>query len=147
MNPEVLKLIQIIFVAFTNRRSHEVYSCISGNHLPLSSSVIEKVLYWNRSKAFYKGHFKDTFLKNYIPASLLLVIVCEVISIGFCLSGLVALLLYGNTVPALTGLVSISLTLILLMTGQRIAQDYSGAMNITVYFILTVLGVFFLETY
>ena len=147
MNPEVLKLIQIIFVAFTNRRTHEVYSCISGNHLPLSSSVIEKVLYWNRSKAFYKGHFKDTFLKNYIPASLLLVIVCEVISIGFCLSGLVALLLYGNTVPALTGLVSISLTLILLMTGQRIAQDYSGAMNITVYFILTVLGVFFLETY
>jgi len=35
----------------------------------------------------------------------------------------------------------------LLMTGQRIAQDYSGAMNITVYFILTVLGVYFLETY
>ena len=124
-----------------------VYLVIIYLLISLSGSVIEKVLHWNKSKAFYQGHFKDTFLKNYIPASLLLVIVCEVISIGFCLSGLVALLLYGDTELALLGLVSVSLTLILLMTGQRIAQDYSGAMNITVYFILTVLGVFFLETY
>ena len=115
--------------------------------ISFSASVIEKVLHWNKSKVFYKDHFKATFLKKYIPASLLLVIVCEAISIGFCLSGLVSLLLYGKTELALIGLVSVSSTLILLMTGQRIAQDYSGAMNITVYFILTVLGVFFLEVY
>jgi putative oxidoreductase len=124
-----------------------VYLVIIYLLISFSGSVIEKVLHWNESKGFYRGHFKDTFLKNYIPESLLLVIVCEVISIGFGLSGLVALLLYGNTELALIGLVSVSFTLILLMTGQRIAQDYSGAMNITVYFILTVLGVFFLETY
>jgi len=124
-----------------------VYLVIIYLLISFSGSVIEKVLHWNKSKAFYQAHFKNTFLKNYIPASLLLVIVCEVISIGFCLSGLVALLLYGDTELALIGLVSVSLTLILLMCGQRIAQDYSGAMNITVYFILTVLGVFFLETY
>jgi len=124
-----------------------VYLVIIYLLISFSGSVIEKVLQWNKSKAFYKDHFKDTFLKNYIPASLLLVIVCEVISIGFCLSGLVALVLYADPRLALMGLVSVSLTLILLMTGQRIAQDYSGAMNITVYFILTVLGVFFLETY
>ena len=124
-----------------------VYLVIIYLLISFSGSVIEKVLHWNKSKGFYRGHFKDTFLKNHIPASLLLVIVCEVISIGFCLSGIVVLLLYGDTGLALIGLVSVSLTLILLMTGQRIAQDYSGAMNITVYFILTVLGVFFLETY
>jgi len=122
-----------------------VYLVIIYLLISFSGSVIEKVLHWNKSKAFYKDHFKDTFLKNYIPASLLVVIICEVISIGFCLYGLVALLLYGDTELALIGLVLVSLTLILLMTGQRIAQDYSGAMNITVYFILTVLGVFFLE--
>ena len=124
-----------------------VYLVIIYLLVSFSGSVIEKVLHWNKSKVFYKNHFKDTFLKNYIPASLLMVIVCEVISIGFCLSGLATLLLYGDSLLALIGLVSVSLTLILLMTGQRIAQDYSGAMNITVYFILTVLGVFFLETY
>jgi len=124
-----------------------VYLVIIYLLISFSGSVIEKVLHWNKSKAFYQAHFENTFLKNYIPASLLLVIVCEVISIGFCLSGLAALLLYGDTELALIGLVSVSLTLILLMCGQRIAQDYSGAMNITVYFILTVLGVFFLETY
>ena len=40
---------------------------------------------------------------------------------------------------------AVSFTLLLLMTGQRIAQDYSGAMNITVYFMLTVIGIFMLE--
>ena len=124
-----------------------VYLVIIYLLISFSGSVIEKVLRWNKSKAFYQAHFKNTFLKNYIPASLLLVIVCEVISIGFCLSGLVALLLYGDTELALIGLVSVSLTLILLMTGQRIAQDYSGAMNITVYFILTVMGIYMLEIY
>ena len=124
-----------------------VYLVIIYLIISFSVSVIEKVLHWKESKRFYRDHFKETFLKKYIPASLLLVIVCEIISIGFCLSGITALLLYGDTELALIGLVSVSLTLILLMTGQRIAQDYSGAMNITVYFILTVLGVFFLETY
>jgi len=124
-----------------------VYLVIIYLIISFAASVIEKVLHWNKSKVFYRDHFKATFLKKYIPASLLLVIVCEVISIGFCFSGLVALLLYGNPELALIGLVSVSSTLILLMTGQRIAQDYSGAMNITVYFILTLLGVFFLEIY
>jgi len=52
----------------------------------------------------------------------------------------------GTKELVLWGMLAISFTLILLMTGQRIAQDYSGAMNITVYFILTVMGIFMLET-
>jgi hypothetical protein len=52
----------------------------------------------------------------------------------------------GTTSLALWGMLATSFTLILLMTGQRIAQDYSGAMNITVYFILTVMGIFMLES-
>ncbi|MGI9530590.1 hypothetical protein [Lutimonas sp.] len=107
-------------------------------------SVIEKVSQWNNTKNYYIDHFKSSFLKNQIPAALLLVVIMECISVGICLAGMYHLLENNNTQAILWGLVSIAITLIVLMTGQRIAQDYSGAMNITVYFILTVIGIYVL---
>ena len=113
--------------------------------LSFAYSIIEKILQWEDSKAYYMEHFKKTFLKNYVPAAIVLVILFELISVGMNLTGLYSLIATGNTNMALWGMLAVALTLILLMTGQRIAQDYSGAMNITVYFILTVMGIFMLE--
>ena len=58
--------------------------------------------------------------------------------------GLYRLLFSHDSQTTLWGLIATAITLIVLMTGQRIAQDYSGAMNITVYFILTVMGIYML---
>ena len=113
--------------------------------ISFAASVFEKVWQWNKSKVYYKDHFKGTFLKNYVPLALLVVIAFETISIGFCLMGLFSLHRTGEVKWVLAGMILVALTLSLLLTGQRIAQDYSGAMHITVYFILTVLGIFFLE--
>ena len=51
----------------------------------------------------------------------------------------------GITKIALIGLELSAVMLIFLLIGQRIAKDYPGAMSITVYFILTVFGVFLLQ--
>jgi len=114
--------------------------------LSFTYSIIEKILQWEDCKVYYKKHFKKSFLKNYIPSALVLVILFELLSVGLNLLGLYGLTTSGNTKMALWGMLAVALTLILLMTGQRIAQDYSGAMNITVYFMLTVIGIFMLET-
>ena len=58
--------------------------------------------------------------------------------------GLYRLSFSHESQTTLWGLIATAITLIVLMTGQRIAQDYSGAMNITVYFILTVMGIYML---
>ena len=112
--------------------------------LSFAYSVIEKIMQWEISKDYYRNHFRNSILENHIPSALVLVIVMECISIGLSVFGLYRL--YGNneTQISLWGLVSIAITLLVLMTGQRIAQDYSGAMNITVYFILTVMGIYML---
>jgi len=110
-------------------------------------SIIEKIYHWKNSVLYYKEHFKNSFLKHYIPASLVLVLVLEFLCVGLNTAGFYYLLTKGISEILLWGLVSVSFTLILLMTGQRIAQDYSGAMNITVYFILTVMGIFILEIF
>ena len=108
-------------------------------------SIVEKTIQWENCKTYYKEHFKRSFLKNHVPAAILLVILLELISVGLNTIGLYSLLQNGRTDVILWGMLAISFTLLLLMTGQRIAQDYSGAMNITVYFILTVMGIFMLE--
>jgi len=108
-------------------------------------SIVEKTIQWENCKTYYKEHFKKSFLKNHIVAAILLVILLELICVGLNTFGLYRLLQNGRTDIVLWGMLAVSLTLLLLMTGQRIAQDYSGAMNITVYFILTVMGIFMLE--
>ena len=114
--------------------------------LSFTYSVIEKIIQWQGFKIYYQEHFKRSFLKKQVPAAILFVIFLELICIGLNTMGLYNLMNAGTTSLALWGMLATSFTLILLMTGQRIAQDYSGAMNITVYFILTVMGIFMLET-
>jgi len=42
------------------------------------------------------------------------------------------------------GLQLSALILILFLIGQRIVKDYPGAMNITIYFILNIIGLYLL---
>ena len=102
-------------------------------------SAFEKLLQWKESVLFYTDHFKETFLKNSMTFLLKLVILIEIITVVICLIGLVNLLFFQEKQYAFYGLILVGLTLIGLMFGQRVAKDYAGAMNITVYFILTVI--------
>jgi putative oxidoreductase len=112
--------------------------------LSFAYSVIEKIMQWQSSKGYYTKHFQNTFLENHIPSVLLLVILMECISVLLSVFGLYRLFVNNETQISFWSLVSIAITLMVLMTGQRIAQDYSGAMNITVYFILAVMGIYIL---
>ena len=115
--------------------------------LSIGYSVLEKTLHWQNSLDYYKEHFKRSFLKNHVRGAIIFVILLEIVCVGLNINGLYQLLNGGNTMFAIWGLLAVSITLIVLMTGQRIAQDFSGAMNITVYFILTVFGLFILERF
>lgn len=108
-------------------------------------SAVEKLLQWRESVDFYINHFKNSSIKNYIPLLLIIVIVLEIITSVICLIGIYHLIVYNEKIIGFMGLVLASITLIGLMFGQRLAKDYSGAMQITVYFILSVFGAFLLQ--
>lgn len=113
--------------------------------ITFSYSAFEKLIQWKGSVLYYQDHFKDSRLKNSMNFLLKLVIFLELISLIVCLAGLFYLIFYHEKQIALYGLLLTALTLTGLMFGQRIAKDYAGAMNITVYFILTVIGIFLLQ--
>ena len=112
--------------------------------LSFGYSILDKTMQWQSSKRYYSDHFKHTFLAHHIGSALVLVVILECISVGLSLMGLYSLSVHNESQTSLWGLIAMALTLMVLMTGQRIAQDFSGAMNITVYFILTVIGIYML---
>ncbi|MCK4561591.1 MAG: DoxX family protein [Flavobacteriaceae bacterium] len=108
-------------------------------------SAIEKLLQWEKNIDFYENHFKETSLKNTISFLLKVVILLEIITVIICIIGLLYLIIFFDKEIGFYGLVLAAITLIGLMFGQRIAKDYVGAAYITIYFILTIVGIFLLQ--
>jgi len=107
-------------------------------------SVLEKLGDWKGTIAYYKNHFKETILLKMIPLLLLKIVVFE-IGVLFLLSvGLYYLVSENSVTIAIIGLELSAITLLMFLFGQRLAKDYPGAMNITVYFILNIIGIYIL---
>jgi len=107
-------------------------------------SVLEKLADWKGTVAYYSGHFKNTILKNVIPLLLINVVIFEIAALVFITLGLYFLVKEDTLFIAKIGLEISALTLLMFLLGQRLAKDYPGAMNIAVYFILNVFGIYLL---
>ncbi|MDV7186571.1 DoxX family protein [Lutibacter sp. TH_r2] len=107
-------------------------------------SVFEKIADWKGTKTYYKNHFQQTFLFKFIPVLLLKVVVFELVTLIFLTIGLYFIFSNSSFEIAKIGLIFSAITLLFFLLAQRIAKDYPGAMNITVYFILNCFGIFLL---
>ena len=107
-------------------------------------SVLEKLGDWKGTIAYYKNHFKETILLKMIPLLVLKIIVFEIGVLFLLTVGLYYLVSENSVTIAIIGLELSAITLLMFLFGQRLAKDYPGAMNITVYFILNVFGIYLL---
>ncbi|WP_162126841.1 DoxX family membrane protein [Flavobacterium phycosphaerae] len=108
-------------------------------------SAYDKVFGWQSNVDWLKGHFAQTILKNYVPLALFLLLILELVTGVFTLVGCVELLVNGGRNFGFYGAVFSSITLILMLFGQRLAKDYDGARTIAIYFIPSILAVFWLS--
>ncbi|PCI34781.1 MAG: DoxX family protein [Flavobacteriaceae bacterium] len=108
-------------------------------------SIVEKLMDWKGSVAFYQQHFKGTFVASIIPISLVLVVLLELISVLFMSVGLYQLIMLDLNETLFFGLVLVAFTLLVLLIGQRIAKDYPGAMSLGVYLVVTLIGLIFIH--
>ena len=60
---------------------------------------------------------------------------------GICLFGFIYSMIYAETVFIFYGLLLSGLVLLMLLFGQRVAKDYIGAADITVYFIVCIITI------
>ena len=105
-------------------------------------SGIDKISDWKGNISWLKEHFSSTFIAPIVPLSLLLILITEIVSSILAIIGIVYLLKDGHTIYAIWAMFASSITLLILLLGQRIAKDYQGALTITCYFMVTVFGLY-----
>ena len=108
-------------------------------------SSYDKLFYWKNNLDWLKVHFAKTQLKNLVRLALLHILVLELISGILCVVGSIELLVNNGRTFGLYGAVFSSITLLMLLFGQRLAKDYDGARTIVIYFIPAVMAVLLLS--
>ncbi len=109
-------------------------------------SGIDKLLDWKGNVSFIRDHFKNSPLKKNVPLLLAIILVIEIIAGVLMVIGVYQIYTSGAKEIALLGVELSAITLIFLLIGQRLAKDYAGAMSLAVYFIITLWGVFLLNS-
>jgi hypothetical protein len=108
-------------------------------------SSYDKLFYWKDNLNFLKEHFAKTQLKNLVHLALLNILILELISGILCVVGGIELFVSNGRTFGLYGAVFSSITLLMLLFGQRLAKDYDGARTIVIYFIPAVMTVLLLS--
>jgi uncharacterized membrane protein YphA (DoxX/SURF4 family) len=108
-------------------------------------SAYDKVFSWQGNIDWLKGHFAQTILKNNVPLALFIILILELITGVLTLVGCVELLINGGKTFGFYSAVFSSITLIFLLLGQRLAKDYDGARTIAIYFIPSIIAVWWLS--
>ena len=113
--------------------------------LTFIQSAYDKLFYWKDNVSWLKTHFAETLLKNNVTLALLNILVLELISGVLCVVGAIELLMNSGRLFGFYGAVFSSITLLMLLFGQRLAKDYDGARTIVIYFIPAVMAVYWLN--
>lgn len=109
-------------------------------------SGIDKLTDWNGNLEFITGHFAKSPLRNMVPLLLGIILVLEIVAGLLMTFGVYQLYTSGGKEIALLGVELSAVSLIFLLIGQRLAKDYAGAMTLAIYFIITLWGVFLLNS-
>lgn len=108
-------------------------------------SAYDKMFYWKDNLSWLKSHFEKTVLKNWMPVSLFVILILEIITGVLAVTGMIQLFYNSEKELGLYAGIFSCITLLVLLLGQRIAKDYDGARTIAIYFVPAVLAVYWLS--
>ncbi|MAQ31765.1 MAG: DoxX family protein [Flavobacteriales bacterium] len=109
-------------------------------------SGLDKLVNWNDNLNFFKDHFNKTIFQNFTFISLAFLMFLE------CLAGLIFSIVlisvsfagFSSLIIALllVGIIMSNFIICCLFLGQRMANDYAGAANLVIYFLVSLLSLF-----
>lgn len=104
-------------------------------------SGVDKVFDFKGNLSFLNDLLGAFFSRPLITIALISVTILELLSGLLCLIGIVDVLFNGSNFIGLLGLIVGSFALLVLLFGQRVSKNYDGAKTITIYFILSTVGI------
>ncbi|MDQ3108312.1 MAG: DoxX family protein [Bacteroidota bacterium] len=103
-------------------------------------SGLDKVFDYKSNLSFMKEQFSKTFLKSMIGILLPVILLCELITGFFCVFGAILLYIGDGIYFIAAGFLFAGITLLMLLFGQRVSKQYAGAVSLTGYFIIALIG-------
>lgn len=104
-------------------------------------SGLDKIFDHKGNLSFLRDLLGKFFNQSLITLAFISVTVLELFSGFLCLAGVFYTLFYDSSLIGLVGLIVGSVALLVLLFGQRVSKNYEGAKTITIYFILSIIGV------
>ena len=104
-------------------------------------SSVDKIIDRKGNLVFLTNHFKNTLLIKVIGPLLTVLTLLELIGGLMLMYGIYYAFSARTTLWIFYGFVVLSVTIIFLLFGQRVAKDYVGAADLVPYFILIMLGI------
>jgi len=104
-------------------------------------SGIDKIIDRKGNLNFFENHFKNTLFHKIYTHALTTLMLLELIAAILCAYGCIHSIVYKDTGFIFYGLLVTSFVLLSLLLGQRIAKDYIGAADITIYFIMCIISI------
>ncbi|WP_127136051.1 DoxX family protein [Flagellimonas oceanensis] len=108
-------------------------------------SGIDKLMDWKGNLGWLTGHFSKSIFKGTVPVLLGVILVLEMLSGILSGVGIFELAVDGESMFGFYGAILSSVTLLMLLLGQRVAKDYVGAQTIVVYLIPTIFLVYLMQ--
>lgn len=105
-------------------------------------SGLDKAFDWKGNTGWLKEHFGKTFLKGIVPLLVGTVMITEILSGIFAIMGIFEIIFFDSYNWAFRAAILATLTLLMLLFGQRIAKDYPGAFTIVGYFLVCIIAVY-----
>jgi len=114
------------------------------NAILFLQSGLDKVINYKGNLEWLTGHFAKSPLKGTVGLLMPVITILEVAAGALCAIGIGTLLISGDTQHGYIGCLLSALSLLALFFGQRLAQQYEGAENLTTYFLIALLGIYML---
>ena len=112
-------------------------------------SGVDKIMDFGGNLNYFTTHFKNTIFEKFVFFLLLVLTFLECVTgLSFLFFLLDWILIQGMSNYSVDlfyfGLQLSTITICALFLGQRLAKDYVGAVNLSVYFLITLIGFLFL---
>jgi putative oxidoreductase len=109
-------------------------------------SGLDKLFNYKKELGWVMQKFVRSPLHDYAPLLFFVLTISEVITGGCCFAGVLQLFFSGDNTFAIIGSWAACLTMLMLLFGQRIRKDYTGAAVLVPYFIVCLLAMHFLTS-
>lgn len=118
------------------------FFCSSFLAIVFLQSGIDKIVNHKKELGWIQQKFTKNALYNYVGILFYVLTFSELISGVLSFGGMIHLLTSKGPYIAQLGAWFSSMTLLMLIFGQRITKDYSGAATLVPYFIVSLIGLF-----